>query len=151
MGRLAALSGVRDPVLGAAVDRRDAFVAHHKAADVAAFLVDIFLRVKDRMMIAAEGYFVFENRFRCVTVIDLREQPSPRADRRLQHHGVTHLFDGLNRRIFGKGDAHFGLRHFVLFESDGGQDLIAADGRHLPLAHNGPVPRDGRGVRRRMA
>ena len=67
-------------MLGGAIDRRNRFVADDKGANVAFGFADVFLNVKDRMMIRAKYFLVLENGFGGVTVVDLGKQAPPRTN-----------------------------------------------------------------------
>src|ERR1700694_1837585 len=126
---------VRDPVVGAAVDGADSLVPHDARPDVALGLVDVLLNVKDAVLIGAERLFVLEHRFGRVAVVDLRQQPAPRADHRLQHDRVSHRLDRLQRRLAGEGDHRLRHRQAGASEGRGRQDLVAADARHPRPVH----------------
>ncbi len=102
---LAAARRVGDPVLGIAVDGADALVAHHKGADVALGLVYVLLDVEDRVVIGAQDLLVLEDRLGRIAVVDLGQQPAPRADGRLHDHRIAQRLDGCQRRLLREGDA----------------------------------------------
>ena len=90
-----AAGGVGDPMLRFAVDGRDDPIADHRSADIAFGLLNIFLNVKDRMLGGTKRGFMFQDSLRRVAVVNLGQQPAPRADYRLEHYRVPHRFDGL--------------------------------------------------------
>ena len=71
------------------IDGTDGAVSDDKSANIALWLVDILLDIVDMMLIGAKRLLVFEHSLRGITVIDTRQQASPRTGYRLEHHRVT--------------------------------------------------------------
>ena len=102
--RAAAARGVGDPVVGATCDGVYNLVADYQGADIAARLVDIVLDVKDAMHVAAQRLFVLQDSLGRIPVVDLGQEPPPRAGEGLEHHGVAHLLDGVQGRFRREGN-----------------------------------------------
>ena len=139
---MAAARGVGDPVLAAAVDRADALVAHHEAADVAPRLRHILLDVEDRVLVRAQHVAVLEDGLGGVAVVDLAHHPAPRAHHGLEHHRVAHPLDrfqcafGRERQQAARGghasvDQRLRGEEFV---AAGGGDVVRVHRRHARVA-----------------
>src|SRR4029434_6909738 len=79
------------------------------------------------MVIRPQNLLMLQDRFRCLTVIDLRYQASPGADTRLEHDGIPQGLDRLQGRLGGKGHHITWHWHVMLNERLGGKKFVAAD------------------------
>ena len=109
-----------------AVDGGDDPIANHQSADVASRLGDVLLDVENRVLVRAEHGLVFQDGLCRVAVVDFRQQASPRADHRFEHHRIAHRLDGFQGGLRGEGDARGRLRHPRGGEGVGRGDFVAA-------------------------
>jgi len=72
-----AARGVRDPMLGLAVHRREHVFSNHDHAYIAPGLFDVFLNIKDGMLHRPKRGFMFKHGLRGVSIIDFCQQSSP--------------------------------------------------------------------------
>src|SRR5437870_1900632 len=65
---------------------------------------DELLDIENAVLVGAERFLVLEHRLRGVAVVDLRQQPAPGTNHRLQHHRVSHFLDCVEGSLAGEGD-----------------------------------------------
>ena len=63
--------GVGNPVFRGPIDRRDAFITDHKAADITALFLNELLNVENRMMITSKEGLVLEDGLSRFAIIHL--------------------------------------------------------------------------------
>lgn len=135
---------VGDPVLAPPHDPADRLVPDDEDPQVPLRLLHVLLHVEHAVLHRSERRLVLDHRLRRVPVVHPRQEPSPRARRRLQHRRVPVLFDRPQRRLGVERDPRARRGNPASGEQDRRRQLVparldhrrAVDARHaVPLEH----------------
>src|SRR5690606_41213688 len=96
--------GVADRVRGGPVARGADLAAADGRADVTPGLLDVLLYVVHFVSRPAKDLLVLETRLGLAGAVNLRDQPPPASDQRLEHHRIPEAFAELERGGGREGD-----------------------------------------------